>query len=290
LFPLNTAKRLIKQFILEIRKKIDLHSLTNVPETMLVPLFLKAKETKENGIISDSKSVDILGEIDYDFSKLEKDWVTQISVAIRTYLFDQILITQTAALNQSIVVNLGAGLDTRQERFPNHKWYQLDLPESIAIRKHFFKNDKTKLIAKSILDFSWINEIEERENILFIAEGLFMYFSEIEVKSILGQISRHFKDSFIAFNTLNKYLVKKKHPSIDPNKAPFKWGIRSIEEIEDWELGWKQFQTFYPLDYYKSRWKWIRWTQLIPNFKKGITISLMQTVSLNNGKSREPTN
>jgi O-methyltransferase involved in polyketide biosynthesis len=264
---------------LEIKNKIDLQSLSNVPETMLVPLFLKAKETKENGIISDSKSVDIVSKIDYDFSKLEKDWVTQISVAIRTQLFDQILISQASAFNQSIIVNLGAGLDTRQERFPNLKWYQLDLPESIAIRRHFFNDDQARLIAKSILDFSWINEIEERENVLFIAEGLFMYFSEIEVKSILGQISRHFRHSFIAFNTLNKYLVKKKHPSIDPDKAPFKWGIRSIGEIEDWELGWKQFQTFYPLDYYKSRWKWVRWTKFIPFFKKGITIALMQTVS-----------
>jgi O-methyltransferase involved in polyketide biosynthesis len=259
--------------------KIDLKSLTNVPETMLVPLFLKAKETKENGIITDNKSVDIISKIDYDFSKLEKDWITQISVAIRTYLFDQILISQTAKFNQSIIVNLGAGLDTRQERFPNLKWYQLDLPESIVIRKHFFHDDQTKLIAKSILDFSWINEIEERENVLFIAEGLFMYFSEIEVKSIFSQISQHFKHSFIAFNTLNKYLVKKKHPSIDPDKAPFKWGIRSVGEIEDWELGWKQFQTFYPLDYHKSRWKWVRWVKLIPFFKKGVTITVMQTVT-----------
>jgi O-methyltransferase involved in polyketide biosynthesis len=250
-----------------------------VPETMLVPLFLKAKETKENGIISDKKSVDIISELNYDFSRLEKDWITQISVAIRTHLLDQILISQIAKFNHPAIVNLGAGLDTRQERFQKLKWYQLDLPESIAIRKHFFPNDQSGLIAKSIFDFSWINEIEERENVLFIAEGLFIYFSETEVKSIFRQISQHFKHSFIAFNTLNKYLVKKKHPSIDPDKAPFKWGIRSVGEIEDWELGWKQFQTFYPLDYYKSRWKWVRMTRFIPSFKKGLTIALMQTVS-----------
>jgi O-methyltransferase involved in polyketide biosynthesis len=250
-----------------------------VPETMLVPLFLKAKETEENGIISDNKAVEIISEIDYDFSRLEKDWITQVSVAVRTYLFDRILISQTSTFNQSTIVNLGAGLDTRQERFPDLKWYQLDLPESIAIRKHFFPHDQATLIAKSILDFSWINEIEERENILFIAEGLFIYFSEAEVKSIFGQISQHFKHSFIAFNTLNKYLVKKKHPSIDPDKAPFKWGIRSVSEIEDWDLGWKEFQTFYPLDYYKSRWKWVRLTRFIPSFKKGLTIALMKTLS-----------
>jgi O-methyltransferase involved in polyketide biosynthesis len=262
-----------------MKNKKYLAGLTNVPETMLVPLFLKAKETRENGIITDQKSLDIVSEIDYDFSRLEKDWITQTSIAIRTELFDRIVISQMAKFDQSTIVNLGAGLDTRQERFPNLKWYQLDLPESIAIRKQFFTDDNAKLIAKSVLDFSWIEDIKERENVLFIAEGLFMYFSEIEVQSIFVEISRHFTRSFIAFNTINKYLVKKKHPSIDPAKAPFKWGIRSIGEIEDWELGWKEFQTFYPLDHYKARWKWVRLTRFIPFFKKGVTIAVLRTVS-----------
>jgi O-methyltransferase involved in polyketide biosynthesis len=253
--------------------------LTNVPETMLVPLFLKAKETKDHGIISDPKSVEIISEMDYDFSKLEKDWITQTSVAIRTHVFDEILSTQITEFNRSVVVNLGAGLDTRQERFPSLRWYQLDMPESIAIRRHFFTNERATLIAKSIFDFSWIDDIEEKENVLFIAEGLLIYFSESEVKSIFDQIARHFKHSFIAFNTLNIYLAKKKHPSIDPDKAPFKWGIGSVSEIEDWGLGWKQFKTFYPLDYYRSRWKWVQLTRFIPSFRKGLTIALMQTIS-----------
>lgn len=264
---------------MEIKDKIDLTSLNYVPETMLVPLFLKSKETKEKGIITDSKSVDIISKINYDFSKLEKDWITQISIAIRTILFDQIVASQSSKFNQLVIVNLGAGLDTRQERFPNLKWYQLDLPDSIAIRKRFFNNGLTKLIDKSVLDFSWINEIEERENVLFIAEGLFMYFPESEVKSIFGEISQHFNHSFIAFNTINKFLVKKKHPSIDPNKAPFKWGIQAISEIEDWKLGWNQLNTFFPLDYYKSRWKWVRLLNLIPYFKRGIVVTLMETLT-----------
>jgi O-methyltransferase involved in polyketide biosynthesis len=263
----------------KVQDKIDLTSLSYVPETMLVPLFLKSKETKEKGIITDNKSVEIISKIDYDFSKLEKDWITQISIAIRTILFDQIVVSQSAKFKQLVIVNLGAGLDTRQERFPNLKWYQLDLPDSIAIRKRFFTNSSTKLIDKSVLDFSWINEIEERENVLFIAEGLFMYFSENEVKSIFSEISQHFKHSFIAFNTINKFLLKKKHPSIDPNKAPFKWGIQAISEIEDWKLGWNQSKTFYPLDFHKSRWKWVRLLNLIPSFKRGIVIAIMETAT-----------
>ena len=83
-------------------KKLYRPVLTNVPETMLVPLFLKAKETKEKGIIADSKSVDIISEMDYDFSGLEKDWITQVSVAIRTHLFDQILSSQILISNRML--------------------------------------------------------------------------------------------------------------------------------------------------------------------------------------------
>ena len=166
---------------MENGKKVDVSSLNNVPETMLIPLYLKAKETKENGVITDKKAVEIVEQINYDFSKFEKDWRTQISVAVRTEVFDKILATLTAKNKNLVVVNLGAGLDTREERFPNIKWYQLDLPESISIRKTFFTTSKSITIAKSILDFFWVQSTSGR---CFLPggntfEGAFLYHCQI---------------------------------------------------------------------------------------------------------------
>src|SRR3954467_15976702 len=109
--------------------KISVSSLTHVPETMLVPLYFKARETRQHGIIRDDKAVEIVNKIDYDFARMDKDWKTQTGIAVRTRIFDDILkglIDETGG--DLTVVNLGAGLDTRQERFPGVKWYQVDLP------------------------------------------------------------------------------------------------------------------------------------------------------------------
>lgn len=262
---------------MENGKRVNVSSLQNVPETMLIPLYLKAKETKENGIITDKKAVEIVEQINYDFSKFAKDWKTQISVAVRTEVFDKILATLSAANKDLVVVNLGAGLDTREERFPNIKWYQLDLPQSIAIRKQFFTNGKSITIPKSILDFSWVNDIQEKENVLFIAEGLLMYFDEAEVKSVFETIAKHFTHSFIAFNTIHKSMTGKKHTSVDTNKAPLKWGTLSNDEIENWNLGWKQKELFYPLEYHRSRWGWMRLLSLFRSMRNGFIIALMET-------------
>jgi len=176
-----------------------------------------------------------------------------------------------------VVVNLGAGLDTRQERFPDVKWYQVDLPESIEIRKKFFTNGNATLIAKSILDFSWIADIKERENVLFIAEGLFMYFDEAEVKSVFEQISTHFTHSFLAFNTIPKAMVGEKHQTVDTTKAPMKWGINSLQEVWGWQTGWKERQTFFPPDYFKKRWKWMRMLGLMKAARKAFILTLLET-------------
>ena len=237
--------------------KIDVSGLTNVPETMFVPLYGKAKETRrEGGIIKDEKAVEIVNSVNYDFTRIDRDWKVMLAMAIRTFLFDSILkdlYEKTGG--KLVVVNLGAGLDTREVRFPDIKWYQLDLPESIAIRKTFFADSKATLITKSVLDFTWLDDIKEKEHVLFIAEGLFIYFTEEEVKSILNHIAAHFTHSYIAFNTIHKRVVGKKGTgAVDTTKAPFKWGITSPKEVLGWKLPWKERNVFYPLDHFRKRW------------------------------------
>nr|WP_315201407.1 hypothetical protein [uncultured Flavobacterium sp.] len=71
---------------MEIENKIDVTTLNAVPETILIPLYFKAKETRENGIIKDNVAVEILKRINYDFTKMNNDWIGQISVCVNTYI------------------------------------------------------------------------------------------------------------------------------------------------------------------------------------------------------------
>ena len=58
---------------------------------------------------------------------------------------------------------LGCGLDTRITRINpplNINWYDVDYPEVIALRRNFYSdNTNYKMIASSITESNWINEI-----------------------------------------------------------------------------------------------------------------------------------
>ena len=68
---------------MESKIKID---LDNVQETLLLPLWGRATESqKEKPKLVDSKAVEIVNKIDYDFSTIAKNisWVSQLSWVAR---------------------------------------------------------------------------------------------------------------------------------------------------------------------------------------------------------------
>lgn len=124
-------------------------------------------------------------------------------------------------------------MDTRVYRLKmpsSIRWYNLDLPETIEVRRRFLTEDgQISMIAKSAMDESWAAEIEEPESgTLVILEGLVMYLSEEDVKQILSIISSRFRQAEVIMETMNPWVAKNmKEKSIEATKARFIWGIRS---------------------------------------------------------------
>jgi O-methyltransferase involved in polyketide biosynthesis len=250
-------------------------SLNNLSETLLIPLYFRAKETIGNGIIADYAAIEIVNRLHFDFGKMEKDWKIQTLIAVRTEILDKLVIAFIHSTENPIIVNLGAGLDTRHLRFGRVKWYQLDLEEPIRLRNIFFDNEIH--ITKSILDFSWVDDIKEKENVLFIIEGVLMYLNEEQVKSIFRAIGANFTNSQIAFDTIPKSFVKtKKHKSINIKSAPLKWGNDQLSEIEEWKYGFKSKIHIPYLSIYKKRWKKYSFLSIFPKIHNGLKISLMR--------------
>ena len=222
-------------------KKIE-SKLKNVPETMLISIRARYLETKKgNGIINDPKSVEILDQIEYDVSgKNEVSIGTQIGAAIRTEIIDEQTNIFLSKNSDVVVVNLGCGLDTRFRRLDNDSvvWFDLDVPEAIELRKNFFKEtDRYKFIVKSVLDFSWTEQIPKNKPILFIAEGLLPYFTKDEVMLILKTIKDRFPQSEMLLEAMSPFIAKRPHPDLKGYDASFKWGIKMGKEIEQWNIG-----------------------------------------------------
>ncbi|MDO4166992.1 MAG: class I SAM-dependent methyltransferase [Eubacteriales bacterium] len=220
-------------------------TMQGVPETMLQTLYARATYSKQkNAKFQDKEAVEIVSRMDYDFSLAGKDAMMSKGVIARTILLDRMVGDFIRQNPGATVVDIACGMDTRVYRLKSDpsvgkmmekvRWYNLDLPETIAVRRRFLKeNGHISMIAKSAMDETWGNEIEETEGkVLIIMEGLVMYLTEQDVKQILSIISRRFGSAVVIMETMNPWIAgHMKEKSIEATKAKFTWGIKSGKEL-----------------------------------------------------------
>lgn len=164
-------------------------------------------------------------------------------MGLRARQFDAYTQEFLANYPRSIVIHLGCGLDNRHNRVNHEKaeWYDLDMPQVIELKKQFYKETANyHLIASSVTELEWINGIRaENRPVLVIAEGLFMYLPEVEVKALITALKQAFPGSrliFDAFSALTARRVKE-HPAIQKTGARVQWGINDPKQIEQWIPG-----------------------------------------------------
>lgn len=204
-------------------------TLTGVPETMLQTVYARAKETKTRGAITDSKAVELIDRLDYDFSTADKDAAMHSGVIARTIVLDQLVKSCLASRGGAMVVNIACGLDTRCYRMSGYShWYNLDLPETIAVRARLLPEQGTiSQIAMSAME-PWGGLVQETDApVLIIIEGLTMYLTQAQVQEIFHVIAGRFGCATVFVETMNPAVARSFcEKSIEKSKARFIWGIR----------------------------------------------------------------
>lgn len=214
-------------------------TIGGVAETMLQTLYARAKESgKPNPKIFDAKAIEIVQKMHYDFGPADKDIVMSSGVVARTIVLDRMVKDYIAAHPDCTVINIACGMDTRFYRVDNGRirWYNLDLPVTMAIRKKYIgENERVTPIEASAMDSAWTDKIETgRGPILVIVEGLTMYLDEAEVKQILTVIDAGFPAATVYMEILNPLFVKKNlEKSIRQSGAVFTYGARSGQALAD---------------------------------------------------------
>jgi len=241
--------------------------LSGVAETLLIPLWARAVETaRPDAIIRDPIALEIFENLDYDFSKFEGAWMTQTGITIRTKILDEATSDFIRANPRAVVINLGAGLSTRFSRLDNGsiRWYEVDLPEVIALRKLFFRETKRyRCIAGSVTEPSTLEPvIAGRQPVLIVAEGLFMYFDEKDVRSVFDGLSKRFPKAQMLLEMLapcalgmGKYdpcLSKVAGGSLD-----FRWTLSDCRAMESWGCGLQVLSECNVLEHHRERWGWL---------------------------------
>lgn len=216
--------------------------LGNVQKTLFLPLRGRAVESKKrNPLLFDETAINIIEQVDSDFSQMAQnlDQLTLIAWIKRSLICDRVIKRYLTEYPEGTIVNIGCGLDTTFERVDNGKlrWYDLDLPDDIELRSKFVaQNERRKFIAASFLEKEWLNEIIIQENVLFIAAGVFYYFTEQGIKAFLLQLLDKYPGSELLFDVcspIGMRIANKKviESSGLDEKSNLTWGLNNKKDL-----------------------------------------------------------
>ncbi|PIE52028.1 methyltransferase [Candidatus Fermentibacteria bacterium] len=239
--------------------------IEGLSETMLIPLWARAVETeRKNGLIKDPKACGILRSLDYDFNRFKGSRFSQLGVSIRTMILDRMTSEFLTGKDSSIVVNLGAGLDTRCDRFSgeNVHWIDVDLPQVIRLRRQFFtENSGYTMLEGSAFQTGWmdfIDSVRDGRPLLIIAEGLLMYFEEEKVRKLIHRIAGRFPDSQMLLEILASFMVGKAgiHDALKHTDSmnQFLWAEEDSGRIAAWHDSIEILEEDSYTDHCRARW------------------------------------
>ena len=218
--------------------------LGDVQETALIPLAIKANESRrKEPRIYDKKAIDIVNSLKIETEKYDK-FMSHEGVVARTILFDETLKELLKKYPDVNIVNIGCGFDDRFSRTDNGtaKWYHVDLPDSIEVRKRVFEpHERQFLIAGDLTSDEWTGSIPNDKLTIIIAEGLLMYFTEDTVKKLMQNIRSHFHKGYMRAELMPNVAVNngRMHDTVKNTNAEFTFGTDDGRQLESFCEGWR---------------------------------------------------
>jgi O-methyltransferase involved in polyketide biosynthesis len=261
-------------------------TLGDVQETLLIPLYFRARETGR-----DPEAVRLVAEIDYDFSRFDAAWIVGLDCVIRSEIFDERVRAFIARHPEAVIINLGAGLDARFQRVDNGRirWFDLDFPDAIALRDRLLPAaGRVRHLAASMFDPAWLGQVDAPAGtpVLVIAEGLFCYCAEADLRRLFALLAARWPGVHVLFQSISPRYVGREEqvPAVNLTRAKLRWGIASGRGIEAWDRGYRFVGEWAFIDRHRSRWGHLRWLSLLPWVRRDLrTVMKISEVELGSG-------
>jgi O-methyltransferase involved in polyketide biosynthesis len=256
-------------------------NLTGVSETLLMPLYARARESQRpDGLITDERAVAMVEHLDFDFTHLRMQRHDEVAIILRMCNIDQQTRDFLASRPDGVVVHIGCGLDTRFERVDNGRvdWFDLDLPMVIELRNKMIQVDcpRYHLLNGSILQDGWLEVLEtyHRCPFLFLAEGVFPYFTEDQVRALVIKLRDCFPGSELVFDAQTPFAIwaNNLQLAVAGLEARLHWGLKHGKDLETWGKGIVMLDEWYYLDRPEPRLKSVSWMRYFPLLSKSTGI------------------
>ena len=213
--------------------------LEGVSETTLWTLHHRASEAaRPDRVLHDPMAVELVETIDFPFearfgtSSTWSQWQ-----ALRARTFDREVRRFLHDHPDGTVIALGEGLETQLWRVNNNhvRWVSVDLPPVIQLRRQLLPaSPRLELVASSVVDGAWLDEIDRTRGTLVTAQGLLMYLEPGQVHELIAACAARIGGGGLLFDAVPRWLSDRtqREPLGKPGgyrPPPWTWGIDAAE-------------------------------------------------------------
>lgn len=234
-----------------------------VAETLLIPLYMRAKESRRMHPILDDKMAERLADsLEYDYSRFDSAKLSEVGCLVRGWYFDRAVRQFIKTHPNPVVVNVGCGLDTRFQRIGSDRalFYDMDLPEVIALRRSLIPEQTgNPYIAASLLETGWMDNLLMKHpdaDFIFVVEGVLMYFHEKQVRAFLHQLAKRFSGGELWFDVCGTMMSRHgvKPDSLRKQEVQIRFGLNDGHLVEQWEPTLRLIDQSNYMKFFRRRW------------------------------------
>ncbi|MCP4120363.1 MAG: class I SAM-dependent methyltransferase [Bacteroidetes bacterium] len=218
--------------------------LGTVQETLLLPLIGRAEiSRRRSNLFNDKKAEEIIGQLDFNKKRAQRNMgeAGMLGMAVRALKMDKAIRDFVYHHPNATILNIGAGLDTAFWRVDNGRlrWFDLDLPDSIRLRNQFLpEGDRNRFISKSMFEYSWIDDLGDISDGLFIqVPGVLPYLEKQAVIDFFEHVSPRLPGTEIIFDVISElsaYFVNNAVNRSGMKGTRMDWGITDARKMTQW--------------------------------------------------------
>ena len=212
--------------------------MDNVNKTLYIPLYGKATVSRKGIILHDPKAEEIWAREGFPLKgKSSSKWLAY-TMGMRAAVFDQWLREQMADAEDTLVIHIGCGLDSRAQRvgLADARWFDVDFPDVIRERKRYYsETDAYRMLGADARDPAWLGCLPKAESALLVMEGVSMYLRQEELKALLRAAGEHFAHVRVLMDCYTSFGAKAsrfKNPINDVGVTTV-YGLDDPKTLED---------------------------------------------------------
>ena len=234
-----------------------------VAETLLIPLYMRAKESRRaHPILNDKAAERLADSLEYDYSQFDGARLSEVGCVVRGWYFDRAVRRFIDPHPRPGAGMRGSGVEPGAPRVGTGTAgvYDMALPEVIALRRELIPEQPgNPYIAASLLETEWMDGLRCKHPdgaFIFIVEGVLMYFYEKQVRSFLHHVASRFGGGEIWFDVCGTMMSRHgvKPDSLRKHEAQIRSGLSNGHLVEQWEPALHLLDQANYMKFFRPRW------------------------------------